>query len=214
MWREDRVSIDVVSPARENNRMASLQRLCVYCGSKTGAGEGFAALARSLGRRCAETGVGIVYGGGGIGLMGELAGAALAAGGYVTGIMPRHLRARELAHNGLSDLVVVDSMHSRKRAMAERGDAFCVLPGGLGSLDEAVEIITWKQLGLHDKPIVLLDHDGFWRPFLDLLAHQAEHGFLHGDHRGLFDVAADIDAAFAAIARHPEPTRGLASEQL
>jgi hypothetical protein len=194
--------------------MARLHRLCVYCGSKTGAGEGFATLARDLGRRCAAEAVGVVYGGGGIGLMGALATAARAAGGQVTGVMPGHLRDRELAHDDLDELVIVDSMHSRKRGMAERADAFCVLPGGLGSLDEAVEIITWKQLGLHDKPIVLLDHDGFWRPFLDLLAHQTRHGFLHAAHGELFDVAPDVDGVFAAIARHPESTRALASERL
>jgi uncharacterized protein (TIGR00730 family) len=194
--------------------MSRLERLCVYCGSKTGASEDFANLARLLGRRCADRAVGIVYGGGGIGLMGILATAARAAGGQVTGVMPSHLSDRELAHTDLDELVIVDSMHTRKREMAERADAFCVLPGGLGSLDEAVEIITWKQLGLHDKPIVLLDHAGFWQPFLQLLAHQTRHGFLHAEHGALFDVARDVDGVFAAIANHPESTRSLASEQL
>jgi len=146
--------------------------------------------------------------------MGVLATAARAGGGHVTGVMPGHLRDRELAHDDLDDLVIVDSMHSRKREMAERADAFCVLPGGLGSLDEAVEIITWKQLGLHAKPIVLLDHAGFWQPFLDLLAHQARHGFLHAEHGDLFDVAPDVDTLFTVVARQPAPDRGVLGEQL
>lgn len=199
---------------RDNNRMADLRRLCVYCGSRHGASPGYATLAAALGRRCAAAGVGVVFGGGRVGLMGELASATIAAGGAITGIIPDHLRQREVAHPDLTELVVVDSMHARKRIMAERADAFCVLPGGLGSLDEVVEIITWKQLGLHEKPIVLLDHAGFWQPFLDLLAHQAALGFVDGAHRELFDVAADIDGVFAAIERHPEPVEMLQGTRL
>lgn len=206
--------IDVGNRRGDNNRMADCRRLCVYCGSRHGNGPAYAELAAALGRRCAAAGVGVVFGGGRVGLMGELAGATLGAGGAITGIIPEHLRQREVAHAGLTELVVVDSMHARKRAMAERADAFCVLPGGLGSLDEVVEIITWKQLGLHDKPIVLLDHAGFWQPFLDLLGHQAAHGFVDAEHRRLFDVVTDIDGVFAAIERHPEPAATLQGARL
>lgn len=194
--------------------MARLQSLCVYCGSKVGANPAYAALAASIGQHCAETGIAVVFGGGRVGLMGELASATVGAGGRITGVIPDHLRQREVAHADLTELIVVDSMHARKRIMAERADAFCVLPGGLGSLDEVVEIITWKQLGLHDKPIVLLDHDGFWQPFLDLLAHQTAHGFVDAGHRGLFDVASDVEGVFAAIARQPEPRAALAGTRL
>jgi len=186
--------------------MATLTSLCVYCGSRDGNDAGFAALARALGTACAARSVGIVFGGGHIGLMGELAGAALAAGGHVVGVIPEHLQRREVAFEAVSELLVVDSMHTRKRLMAERADAFCVLPGGLGTLDEAVEIITWKQLRLHDKPIVLLDHAGYWQPLLRLFAHQQAAGFVDPDSFELFDVAADPDSLFAAVDRHPEPT--------
>lgn len=185
--------------------MANLRNLCVYCGSKNGHDPVYAALARELGRRCAESGVGVVFGGGHIGLMGQLAQSTLEGGGKVVGILPEHLRQLEVADEAISELVIVDSMHTRKRMLAERADAFCVLPGGLGSLDEMVEIITWKQLGLHDKPVVLLDHEGYWQPFLNLIEHQTRHGFVSPGARDLFSVAADLDAMFEAVAAHPEP---------
>ncbi|RDD60870.1 TIGR00730 family Rossman fold protein [Ferruginivarius sediminum] len=186
--------------------MATLTSLCVYCGSATGADTAYAALARKLGRRCAADGVTVVFGGGRVGLMGILAEAAMDAGGEAVGIIPEHLRAREVGYDGLSELIVVDSMHTRKALMAERADAFCVLPGGIGTLDEMVEIITWKQLGLHDKPIVLLDHDGYWQPLLQLFQHQQQAGFLRPEHARLFSVVGDLDGMFQAIAKAPEST--------
>lgn len=193
--------------------MATLSSLCVYCGSRNGRDPAYVGLARALGTACAERGVTIVFGGGHVGLMGELAGAAMAAGGSTVGIIPEHLQKREVAYAGVSELLVVDSMHTRKRLMAERADAFCVLPGGLGTVDETVEIVTWKQLGLHDKPIVLLDHDGFWQPLLRLFAHQEAAGFVDGGYTGLFDVVPDLDGLFAAVERHPEPTVPEAAER-
>jgi uncharacterized protein (TIGR00730 family) len=187
--------------------MAKLDTLCVYCGSSPGAARDYTTIARELGRRCGERGIGVIYGGGTVGLMGEVAGAAVGAGGRVTGIIPRHLMRREVGAQADSELLVVDSMHRRKQAMFERSDAFCSLPGGIGTLDETIEILTWKQLGLHDKPIVLIDHDGFWQPLFDLFAHQQSRGFLQPDHVELFEVVSDIDGLFDAIARHPEPTR-------
>ncbi|MBK1671070.1 TIGR00730 family Rossman fold protein [Rhodovibrio sodomensis] len=187
--------------------MAKLDTLCVYCGSSAGAAQGYGAIAQELGRRCAEQGVGVVYGGGTVGLMGQVADAAVRAGGTVTGIIPRHLMSREVGEQADSELVVVDNMHQRKQAMFERADAFCSLPGGIGTLDETIEILTWKQLGLHDKPVVLIDHDGFWRPLFDLFAHQQAMGFLKPDHIELFEVVSDIDGLFRAIEEHPDPTR-------
>ena len=187
--------------------MAHLDTLCVYCGSSPGAAPAYSAIARDLGRGCAERGVGVVYGGGTVGLMGQVAEAAVNAGGTVTGIIPRHLMRREVGEQADSQLLVVDSMHQRKQAMFERSDAFCSLPGGIGTLDETIEVLTWKQLGLHDKPVVLIDHDGFWQPLFDLFAHQQAAGFLKPDHVELFEVVPDTDRLFRAIAEHPEPTR-------
>lgn len=186
--------------------MATLRTLCVYCGSRSGRDPAYGVLAEALGARCARAGVALVYGGGHIGLMGRLSDAATQAGGHVTGIIPEHLMRREVADTRISTLDVVDSMHTRKERMAALADAFCVLPGGLGTLDETLEILTWKQLGLHDKPIVLLDHGGYWRPFLDMLDHQAAAGFVDPAHRALFEVAEDLDGLFDAVARQPEPT--------
>lgn len=193
--------------------MAKLDTLCVYCGSRPGATDGYAALARSLGERSAEAGVRVVYGGGKVGLMGVLAESAIASGGAVTGIIPEHLVRQEVGYEDVSEYVVVSSMHERKQEMFERADAFCVLPGGIGTLDETIEIITWKQLQLHDKPVVLLDHEGFWQPLLQLFSHQQKAGFLDPVHTQLFDIAGDIDGLFEAIARHPEPAIPVRAER-
>jgi len=185
--------------------MAKLRNLCVYCGSSRGAEGRHVEAAAELGRLAAERGVGIVFGGGRVGLMGALADAALAAGGRVTGIIPEHLMVLEVGHEAITELEVVPSMHVRKMRMCELADAFCVLPGGFGTLDEAFEIITWKQLGLHDHPIVLLDHEGYWRPLLDLLRHQVAAGFVTSQHARLFSVAQSVPEIFEAIARAPAP---------
>ena len=187
--------------------MAHLDTLCVYCGSSPGAAQAYGAVARELGRRCAENGVGVVYGGGTVGLMGQVAEAADERGRSRDRDHPAPPDAPGGRRQADSQLVVVDSMHERKQAMFERSDAFCSLPGGIGTLDETIEILTWKQLGLHDKPVVLIDHDGFWQPLFDLFAHQQAAGFLKPDHVELFEVVPDIDRLFRAIAAHPEPTR-------
>jgi len=152
----------------------------------------------------AGAGLRLVYGGGSVGLMGVLADAALAAGGQVVGVIPGHLNRAEVAHMGLSELVVVDSMHARKQRMFELSDAFVGLPGGIGTLDETVEILTWRQLRLHDKPIYLLDAD-YWRPFLALLEHYRAHDFAYGGILELFEVVPDVEALLAALARAPSP---------
>ena len=186
--------------------MATLTSLCVYCGSSSDVDATHRDAAVRLGRLLAERGVRLVYGGGGIGLMGLMADAALAAGGSVTGVIPRHLQEREVGHGTVTELIVVDSMHARKRRMFEISDAFAVLPGGMGTLDETLEIITWRQLALHDKPIVLVDNAGYWAPLLALIDHAVAAGFAPPAVRGLFTVVAAVDDIFEAVARAPEPT--------
>lgn len=157
--------------------MQRIDRLCVYCGSSPGTDERYQTAATELGAGLAARGVELVYGGGRNGLMGRVADAVLAGGGRVTGIIPVHLQHREVAHTGLSELVVVTDMHQRKRVMAERADAFAVLPGGVGTLDEAVEILSWRQLGLHRKPIFIVDIAGYWSPLAVLFEHIVSSGF-------------------------------------
>jgi hypothetical protein len=157
--------------------MPQVTRLCVYCGSAVGQDSRYEAAARELGQALAAAGIELVFGGGRVGLMGVLADAVLTAGGRVVGIIPERLRNAELAHRGVSELVITGSMHDRKRVMAERADAFAVLPGGIGTLDETFEILTWRQLGLHNKPIFLIDVAGYWQPLRDLFDHLARHGF-------------------------------------
>ena len=194
--------------------MTRLSSLCVYCGSSDRGGSDHRDAAAWLGGESARRGVRLVFGGGRVGLMGVLADAALAAGGKVIGVIPTHLKDREVYHRALTRLEVVDSMHVRKARMCELADAFCVLPGGLGTLDEAFEIVTWKQLGLHDKPVVLVNQGDYWDLLLELIAHQVEAGYLHPTHSGLFTVAADVTGVFDAVARAPEPTTGLQEQRL
>ena len=152
--------------------------LCVYCGSRSGNDPRYAGAARALGSALGRAGHRLVYGGGHAGLMGEVADAALAAGGQVLGIIPRRLVARELGHRGIQELRVVDTMHERKLQMAQAADAFVALPGGLGTLEELFEAWTWQQLGYHARPIGLLDTAGFYTPLLALLAHTRDAGFV------------------------------------
>jgi uncharacterized protein (TIGR00730 family) len=157
--------------------MPQIRSLCVYCGSSGAVDEQYRAAATELGASLAAAAIELVYGGGRVGLMGLLADAVLAGGGRVVGIIPARLRDAELAHHGATELVIAGSMHDRKRIMAERADAFAVLPGGTGTLDETFEILTWRQLGLHDKPIFLVDIAGYWRPLIALLEHIVSRGF-------------------------------------
>lgn len=180
--------------------MSEIKALCIYCGASQKVDPQHLEKAGELGRVTAEKDIDLVYGGGHSGMMGAAADGALSAGGRVIGIIPEHLKDREAAHSGVTEMVVVDSMHVRKQKMFERSDAFCVLPGGLGTLDETFEIITWKQLGLHDKPIVLLNLNGFWDPLLEMVRRQVEGGYLHDDPAALFALADDVDAVFSAIA--------------
>jgi uncharacterized protein (TIGR00730 family) len=156
-------------------------RICVFCGAARGADPAYATQAATLGRALVAAGHGLVFGGGAVGLMGVVADSVLEAGGEATGVIPQQLVDRELAHRGLSDLRVVGSMHERKALMASLADAFVALPGGFGTLDELIEIITWRQLDLHSKPIGLLDAGQFWQPFMALVEHLREAGFLRVD---------------------------------
>ncbi len=162
-----------------------MKRVCVFTGSSPGAQRAYAAAAEQLGRTLAERGLELVYGGARVGLMGVLADAALAAGGRVVGVLPEALVSKEVAHPGLTELHVVASMHERKALMAERADAFVALPGGLGTLEELAEVLTWAQLGLHAKPCGLLDVAGYYAGLLAFLDHAVAERFVHEEHRAL-----------------------------
>ncbi|KQP41716.1 TIGR00730 family Rossman fold protein [Methylobacterium sp. Leaf106] len=158
--------------------MAPVKNVCVYCGSGFGGDPVFAEAAAALGRSLAEAGLGLVYGGGNVGLMGTVAQAVLDAGGHVTGIIPDFLKSRERMLDAIQETIVVGDMHTRKRLMFERSDAFVALPGGIGTLEELVEQLTWAQLGQHKKPILLLSIADFWTPLLTLLDHMRDQGFI------------------------------------
>jgi uncharacterized protein (TIGR00730 family) len=182
-----------------------IRNICVYCGSGPGNKPIYAEAARVLGQSLANSGIGLVYGGGSLGLMGEVARATLAHGGRVTGIIPAFLSEREQTFKDADEVIVTDDMHQRKRLMFERSDAFVALPGGIGTLEELVEQLTWAQLGRHAKPIVVANIDGFWAPFLELLAHMKSDAFIRPglDVRFVVVDSADriVPAAIAAAAR-------------
>jgi uncharacterized protein (TIGR00730 family) len=183
--------------------MAELRRICVYCGSKPGNPASFTAAAQDLGRVLAERGIGLVYGGGTVGLMGVVADAALAAGGEVLGVIPGGLFADEVAHGGLTELYVVSSMHERKARMSELADAFIAMPGGFGTIEEVVEAVTWTQLGIHHKPVALLDVDGYYQHLLAFLDRAMDDGLLTPAGRRLLGSGDDpgrlVDALAAAV---------------
>jgi uncharacterized protein (TIGR00730 family) len=170
--------VAVPSPRTPTCRSLPGMRICVFCGSSPGRSEAYAAAAREFGALLAKRGIGVVYGGASVGTMGMLADAALAAGAEVIGVLPRSLVDREVAHRGLTDLRIVDDMHERKATMAALADAFVALPGGAGTLEELFEVWTWSQLGLHHKPIGLLDVQGYYRRLVGFFDHMVEEGFL------------------------------------
>lgn len=177
-----------------------LGSLCVYCGSKVGRDPRHEAVAAELGTALGRAGVRLVYGGGSVGLMGVVADAALAAGGEVLGVIPVGLFTTEVGHGGLTELVEVGSMHERKARMAAEADAFLALPGGLGTLEELAEIATWAQLGIHSKPVAVLDVDGFWAPLLTFLDSAVAAGFLRPEHRALVTRLDSVDEVLPALA--------------
>ena len=171
-----------------------MKRVCVFAGSNAGGRPEYAAVARALAAECAARALGIVYGGGSIGLMGVLADAALAAGVEVIGVIPRPLASKELAHPGLSELRLVETMHERKATMNVLADGFIALPGGLGTFEEALEVLTWAQLGIHSKPVGVLNVEGYYDGLLRWLSHAVGEGFVRREHLGLL-LAADTPGA-------------------
>jgi uncharacterized protein (TIGR00730 family) len=178
-----------------------VRRISVFCGSSPGARPAYGQAAEELGRLLVEQGIGLVYGGGRVGLMGRLADAVLEEGGEVVGVLPEALVAKEIGHPGLSDLRVVGSMHERKALMAELSDAFVALPGGLGTVEELFEVYTWAQLGLHRKPCALLDVDGYYEGIASFLAHAVEERFLREDHRAMLIVEREPRALVERLMR-------------
>ncbi|MFC4351175.1 TIGR00730 family Rossman fold protein [Fodinicurvata halophila] len=183
--------------------MPEITSLCVYCGSSKGNDPAYVEAARELGYAAAARGIRIVFGGGRVGLMGELADAVLSAHGEVLGIIPRHLMEFEVGHNNLTDLRVVESMHERKFEMFRESDAFCILPGGFGTLDETFEMITWGQLGLHAKPVGLLNVNAFWAPLVRMLEHQAQEGFIRQHDLKRCFVAETVEDFFTQLETTP-----------
>jgi uncharacterized protein (TIGR00730 family) len=181
-----------------------MSRLCVFCGSNAGAVPAFADAAARLGSALASRGIGLVYGGGNVGLMGILADSVVEHGGEVIGVIPAFLERAEIAHAGLTTLHVVGSMHERKALMATLADGFIALPGGFGTVDELAEALTWTQLGLQAKPVVLLDVDGFWNPLVRFFDAAVEHGFVRPAHRMLLARTVTVDEAIA-LATSPVP---------
>jgi len=174
-----------------------MRSVCVYCGSNAGARPAYAEKAAQLGERLAREGLALVYGGGNVGLMGVVADAALAAGGEVIGVIPEQLVGWEVAHRGLTRLDVVSNMHERKARMFDLSDAFVALPGGFGTLDEMFEMLTWRQLGLGDKPCAFLDVDGFYAPLIAMMDRMVEERFLHADQRNDLWHGDDLDKLLA-----------------
>jgi uncharacterized protein (TIGR00730 family) len=194
------------SPQAELQRAAKAKRperphlnICVYCGSGNGKDPAYVLAARTLGKAMAKAGIGLVYGGGSLGLMGEIAGSVLKHGGYVTGIIPSFLSDKERMLRDVDELIVVEDMHQRKRLMFEKSDAFVALPGGIGTLEELVEQLTWSQLGQHEKPIVLANIKDFWSPFLALLEHMRAEAFIRAGLEVRFTVTSEADAIIAAV---------------
>ena len=183
--------------------MVDISAVCVYCGSRDQVDQAYRDAARDLGQHLAESAVALVYGGGRVGLMGRCADAALAAGGTVIGIIPEALMKIEVDHRDLTELIVTPDMHSRKRCMIDGADAFVLLPGGLGSLDEIIEVITWRQLSLHDKPIIVVNIAGYWDPLLALIEHTIAQGFANSSARGLYCVVASAAEVIPAIEAAP-----------
>jgi uncharacterized protein (TIGR00730 family) len=184
-----------------------VRRICVFCGSSPGTDTRYREAAADLGRLLASEGIGVVFGGGSIGLMGVVADAALAADGDVVGVIPHALAARELAHKQVADMRVVPSMHARKALMAELSDAFIALPGGLGTFEELLEIATWGQLGIHRKPVGILNVAAYYDPLIALLDHAASEGFVSPENRRLVVVAEAPGTLLETLRAHQPPER-------
>jgi len=194
--------------------MTQIRSLAVLCGSREGADPAYRTAAERLGALIAERGVRLIYGGGSIGLMGVIADAVLSRGGEVVGVIPDFLVRYEVGHARVSEMIVTDSMHERKRRMFEMADGIVTLPGGLGTLDETFEIVTWKQFRLHSKPIVILDTGGYWTPLEALVQATIDGGFAHGAIAGLYTVVRSPEDVFPALAAAPEPDEAVLTSHL
>jgi uncharacterized protein (TIGR00730 family) len=193
---------------RRATKMTWPNSVCVYCGSSTGDRNDYSDAARELGTLLARRGIGLVFGGGSVGLMGVLADAALATGGKVTGVIPHGLRTEELAHEGVSEMITVDSMHARKQRMVELSDAFIAMPGGIGTLDELFETFTWLQLGIHSKPVGLLNVAGYYDPLLAFLRQMSDRQFLSEKHLACLAVDPDAEQLLAQLGTFRKPGDG------
>lgn len=178
-----------------------MKNICVYCGSRTSTNPKFPELAKEAGRSIADRGWGIVYGGGKVGMMGKLADAALANGGSIQGVIPTRLKEREVAHLGLTDLHETQDMHTRKALMESLSDAFLILPGGFGTLDEFFEILTWRQLGIHSKPIFVLNEEGYFDGLLAFTENAVRHDFIQKDSLDLFNICTDLESCMEQMER-------------
>lgn len=185
--------------------MATVASVCVYCGSAGAVNDLYRDGASALGQALAQRGIRLVYGGGRVGLMGLVADGVMSGGGHVTGIIPQFLQDYEVGHHGVSDLQIVDTMHTRKQRMAAASDAFIVLPGGFGTLEEFFEVLTWKQLKLHDKPIIIADFGGYWGPLTALLDHMIAEKFARPEMKALYQVAGTVEEIFTALDAAPAP---------
>ena len=183
--------------------MKNIKNICVYCGSSSKVDDVYKDAAGKIGQLIAAEGWGVVYGGGRVGLMGIVADAALESGGSVIGIIPEHIQEREVQHLNLTELHVVDTMHARKQMMVDKSQGFVILAGGLGTLDELFELLTWKQLGLHDKPIVIVNMNGYWTKLLETLQHIADKGFMRPDDLRLFVVVDTVEDVPEALKTAP-----------
>jgi uncharacterized protein (TIGR00730 family) len=192
--------------------MSSIRTVCVYCGAKAGTDPAFVAAARDFGKILANNGVRLVYGGGALGLMGALAVSVIGNGGEVTGVIPEFLSSREKKFMQAQEIVITRDMHERKQIMFERADAFVALPGGIGTLEETVEQITWAQLGRHRKPILLVNVRGFWNPLIELISHMDRLGFMHSTESLEFHVCERIEDILPALRALVEPVEETAKE--
>lgn len=185
--------------------MTAIKSVCIYCGSRPGKNGKFSELAREVGQNLAENNIRMIYGGGSVGLMGIAARSVIEKGGEVIGIIPKHLADEEVSQPGLTDLFVVDNMHQRKRMMFDHSDAFVILPGSIGTLDETLEIITWRQLRLHDKPIVIINKDNYWEPFFQMMNNIVAEEFISDDVHDLYQVINEPEELLPLLAELPDP---------
>ncbi len=192
--------------------MSDVKSVCVYCGSSSAVSQSYKDAGEALGAELAANGVELVYGGGQVGIMGIVADAVLAGSGRVVGVIPEFLHDAEVGKDDVTELIRVESMHVRKQIMAERSDGFVVLPGGFGTLEEFFEILTWRQLKLHNKPIIVADIDGYWRPLVQAIDHIVDEGFARPENRALFEVVTEIEQVLPSLIRLSSADKSVESD--